>query len=67
MSEIARTAAVRLVFADRGSFHTETVQVPLDRLGEYPRLIDLLREDDAVTRQMYVDLKRLVTAYLVEE
>jgi hypothetical protein len=61
------TARVRLVFADEGTFHAETVLVPLDRLGDYERLIDLLREDPGVTRQMYVDLKRLVSAYVIED
>jgi hypothetical protein len=61
------TARVRLVFADEGTFHAETVQVPVDRLGDYERLIDLLREDPGVTRQMYVDLKRLVSAYVVQD
>lgn len=61
------TIRVRLVFADEGTFHAETVLVPLDRLGDYERLIDLLREDPSVTRQMYVDLKRLVSAYVLDE
>lgn len=60
------TAAVRLVFADQGTFHDVTVHVPLDKLGRYERLIDLLREEESVTRQMYVDLDRLVSAYVVE-
>lgn len=61
------TVPVRLVFADEGTFHAETVSVPLDKIQEYDRLIDLLREDPSVTRQMYVDLKRLVSAAVVEE
>ena len=61
------TTRVRLVFADEGTFHAETVLVPVDRLDDYERLIDLLREDPSVTRQMYVDLKRLVSAYVLEE
>lgn len=59
------TTQVRLVFADEGTFHAETIHVPVDRLGEYERLIDLLREEPSVTRQVYVDLKRLVSAYVV--
>ena len=61
------TTRVRLVFADEGTFHAETIQVPIDRLREHERLIDMLREDPSVTRQMYVDLKRLVSAYVVDE
>ncbi len=60
------TASVRLVFADRGTFHTETVQVPLEKLGQYERLIDLLREEPSVTRQMYLDLRLLVSAWVEE-
>lgn len=61
------TTSVRLVFADRGSFHTETIQVPLDMLSHYDRLLDLLREEPSVTRQVYVDPKRLVGAFVVGE
>ena len=62
-----RTVPVRLVFADQGAFHAETVHVPASTLGEYDRLIDLLREEESVTRQMYVDLGRLVSAYVVSD
>ena len=61
------TARVRLVFADRGEFHTETVELPLADLDRYDRLVDLLREDPAVTRQLHIDPKRLVAAFLVTE
>ncbi len=64
---VGATALVRLVFADEGTYHAENVHVPIGKLGEYDRLIDLLREEPSVTRQMYVDLKRLVSAYVVEE
>ena len=59
------TTRVRLIFADEGTFHAETIHVPVDMLREYERLIDLLREEPSVTRQMYVDMKRLVSAYVV--
>ena len=62
-----RMAPVRLVFADQGTFHAETVHVPLDVLDQYDRLIDLLREEESVTRQMYLDLGRLVSAFVVED
>jgi hypothetical protein len=61
------TVAVRLVFADEGTFHAETVRVPRGVLGEYDRLIDVLREEESVTRSMYVDLDRLVSAFVVED
>ena len=67
MSNDNPTTRVRLVFADDGTFHAETVFVPSERLQEYDRLIDLLREDPSVTRQVYMDLKRLVSAYVLDE
>jgi hypothetical protein len=59
-----QTVRVRLVFADQGTFHAETVHVPLDVLGRYDRLVDLLREEESVTRQLFVDMGRLVSAYV---
>jgi hypothetical protein len=64
MSDRVLTTRVRLVFADGGAFHTETVRVPVDKLGQYERLVDLLREEPSVTRQMFVDVRRLVSAYV---
>jgi hypothetical protein len=61
------TVPVRLVFADQGTFHAETVRVPADVLRSYDRLIDLLREEEGVTRQMYLDMQRLVSAYVVRD
>lgn len=61
------TTQVRLVFADKGTYHAETIEVPLEKLAEHERLIDLLREEPSVTRQLYVDLNRLVSAYVVGE
>lgn len=58
---------VRLVFADRGSFHDLLVHLPADVLGRYDRLIDALREDLEVTAQVYVDPRRLVAAYVEGE
>ena len=62
-----QTVRVRLVFADQGTFHAETVHVPLDVLSRYDRLVDVLREEESVTRQMYVDMGRLVSAYVEGE
>ncbi|HEX8392121.1 MAG TPA: hypothetical protein VF665_07205 [Longimicrobium sp.] len=61
-----QTVLVRLVFADQGTFHAETVNVPMDLLGRYERLVDLLREEESVTRQLFVDMGRLVSAAVVE-
>ena len=65
--EAGAAVAVRLVFADQGTFHNETVRVPAAVLGEYDRLIDLLREEESVTREVYVDLDRLVSAYVLND
>jgi hypothetical protein len=67
MSNRPLTTSVRLVFADQGAFHAETIQIPLDKLGEYERLVDLLREEPSVTRQLYVDMSRLVSATVAGE
>lgn len=61
------TVAVKLVFADRGSFHDVTVQLPASILDRYARIIDALREDPQITAQMYVDRRRLVAAYVESE
>ena len=62
-----QTVRVRLVFADQGTFHAETVNVPHELLGRYDRLVDLLREEESVTRQLYVDMGRLVSAAVAGE
>ena len=54
---------VRLVFADRGSFHDVLVHLPADVIAQYDRLIDALREDLQVTGEVFVDHRRLVAAY----
>jgi hypothetical protein len=69
MSEVHEAdakVAVRLVFADQGTFHAETVRIPAAAVAEYDRLIDLLREEESVTREIYVDLDRLVSASVVD-
>lgn len=58
---------IRLVFAHDGAFHAEVVSVPAERIEQYDRLIDLLREEPSVTRQLYVDSRKLVSASLVDE
>lgn len=58
---------VRLVFADRGSFHEMVVELPGEVLARYDRLIDALREDLAITGEIYIDRRRLVAAYRVSE
>jgi hypothetical protein len=59
----AATARIRLVFADEGQFHHETVHISEEALGGHLRLIDALREDEGVAQQLYIDVDRLVSAY----
>jgi hypothetical protein len=58
---------VRLIFADHGSFYETTVRLPGDVLAGYERLVDALREDEAITAGMYVDRKRLVAAFVEQD
>ena len=55
---------VRLVFADRGSFHELVVRLPAEVLSHYERIIDAIREDPAITAEMFVDRRRLVAAFV---
>lgn len=64
MSEDAAT--VRLVFVDRGAYHVADVTIPAGSLEAYDRLIDCVREDPVVLKQLHVDVQRLCAAYLVE-
>lgn len=56
---------VQLVFADRGAFHDVVVQLPADVLARHERIIDALREEPSITNEVYVDMRRLVAAYVV--
>ena len=66
MSPQARTQ-VRLLFVDGGAYHQETVRIPAEVLAGYERLIDCLREDPAVLKEIYIDVERLAAAWLVGE
>jgi hypothetical protein len=54
---------IRLVFADRGSFHDIVVSLPADVIARYERIIDALREDPEITGELFVDSRRLVAAF----
>jgi hypothetical protein len=58
---------VRMVFADRGSFHELVVQLPCGVLERYERIIDALREDPGITAELFVDSRRLVAAFRDDE
>jgi putative lipoic acid-binding regulatory protein len=58
---------VKLTFADDGEFHSLTITIPAAPFEEYERLVDLLREEPSVTRQLYVDMRRLVSAVVEDE
>jgi hypothetical protein len=61
------TIQIRIVFADEGAFHAETVSVPAAGAEDYERLIDFLREDGEVTRRLHLDMRRLVSATRLDE
>jgi hypothetical protein len=56
------TVKVRLLFADDGEFHHETVEIPAASAERYDRLIDCFLEDPEVMKKIFVDLDRLVSA-----
>lgn len=62
----ASTVRVRLLFVDDGEYHRETIAVPGAALEGYERLIDALREEPAILRDVFIDTGRLCAAYLVE-
>lgn len=57
---------VRLLYAEGGGYHSEVVSVPGGGLPDYERLIDFLREDEAVAAECYIDARRLCSAQLLE-
>ena len=61
------TRTVRLLFVDEGSFHHEEVEIPSASLEAYDRIIDCVREDPGVLKQLYVDVERLCSAQLLGE
>lgn len=65
MSKKARVK-IRLLFVDEGSYHHEEVEIPASSLQGYDRLIDCLREDEAVQKRVFVDAARLCSASVVE-
>jgi hypothetical protein len=58
---------VRLVFADRGAFHDLVVQLPSEVLARHERIIDALREEPSITGEVYVDMRRLVAAHVLQD
>jgi hypothetical protein len=62
-----RQVDVRLVFADSGAFHDVVVKLPAEVLARYERIIDALREDPAITADVYIDTRRLIAAVVVSD
>lgn len=56
------TVKVRLLFADDGEYHHETVEIPAASADRYDRLIDCFLEDTDVMKKLFVDVSRLVSA-----
>jgi hypothetical protein len=61
---VSKTVKVRLLFVDDGEYHHETVEIPAGSIDGHERLIDCLREDEAVQKRIFVDVDRLVAAHL---
>jgi len=61
---VSKTVKVRLLFVDDGEYHHETVEIPAGSIDAHQRIIDCLREDDAVQKKIFVDVDRLVAAQL---
>lgn len=62
---MSEKAQVRLLFVADGSYHHEDVSIPVGVLENYERIIDCLREDPGVLRELYVDLDRLCLARVI--
>lgn len=58
---------VRLLFVDEGGYREEDVEIPAGSIAAYDRLIDCVREDEAVQKVLYVDVDRLCSARIVED
>ena len=58
---------VRLLFVDSGSYHHEEVTLPASAMDQHDRLIDGVREDEAVQKRLFVDVERLCSAWVVQE
>ena len=65
MSE--KLAKIRLLFVDDGAFHHEEVEIPVESMAGYDRLIDCLMEDPAVLKRLHVDVSRVCSAELASE
>jgi hypothetical protein len=64
---LSDTIRIRLLFADQGAFHSEDLRLPAKAFDEYDRLIDGLREDPDLLKQLYLDVSRLSAAWILEE
>lgn len=64
MTDSRERVPVKMVFADRGSFHDVVVRLPAEVIDRYPRIIDALREDPEITAEVYLDRRRLVAAFV---
>jgi len=65
VSKRSSLTTVRLLFADEGAYREMEISVPTEALDRYDRLIDLLQEEPAVLKGVYLDLKRLCAAEVV--
>lgn len=61
------TVGVRVLFVDEGSYHREELRVPVAVLTDYERLIDGLREEPTVLKNLYLDIDRLCAAWVIDD
>ena len=66
MAKAKAKVRVRLLFVDEGSYHHEEVEIPAASLDAYDRLIDCVREDEAVLKSLFVDVDRLCGAWVLD-
>ena len=58
---------VRVLYAESGGYHSEVVSLPAAGRANHERLIDFLREDEAVSSECYIDVARLCSAQIVRD
>ena len=58
---------VRVLYAEGGGYHSEVISIPGGGMSDHERLIDFLREDEAVAAECYIDAERLCSARIVTE
>ncbi len=58
---------VRILYAQDGGFHEQTISVPATGRPEHENLMDFLANDQAVQRECFIHFGRVCSALVVEE